>query len=257
MSDIPFMKLKKWFNDYAQQYKFAEEKHQKQIDLKYYHSYRVYQEMKNLAEKLTLAKKDQTVAHLIGLFHDLGRFEQYKRYHTFSDIRSLDHAQFGVKIIKENKLLEGFDQKTQSKIYQAIGYHNKAEIPEKEFSNDAKMIRDADKLDIWHIFTSRYTAKGEEYNKSNSLSSEPGISLEVYEKMSKGEVIDYQKLKTQDDLKLMQMGWVYDLNFKESLNQVKKRGYLDEIYQAISPSKKADIIYQKISSYLNSMLRDD
>ena len=49
------------------------------------------------------------LAEIMALFHDIGRFEQYKQYRTFSDYRSEDHAALGVKVIKANRILNGFE----------------------------------------------------------------------------------------------------------------------------------------------------
>ncbi|MDI3547452.1 MAG: hypothetical protein PWR10_1104 [Halanaerobiales bacterium] len=260
MLDDLFEELKKWFNQYLQRYQFKNKEDQKQIDLKYHHSYRVLEEITELARSLQLSKKEETITQIIGLFHDVGRFEQYACYQTFSDARSLDHAELGVKILIENNLLTEFEQALRQRIIKAIAYHNKAVIPQEAFAKDpaglryAQLIRDADKLDIWNIFVQRYYSNEDNSKISHGLSPKGGITPEIYEKMKKGEVINYQRLQTQDDLKLMQMGWIYDLNFKASLRTVKKRGYIDKIYQSMSPSKEAKEIYQQIVAYLNSHL---
>lgn len=197
------------------------------------------------------------MAKIIGLFHDIGRFEQYDRYQTFSDARSLDHAELGVEIMVDNNLLSGLDEVDKDRIYRAIKYHNKIEIPEASFREDktgltyARLIRDADKLDIWNIFARHYSSNDDNNKLTHSLSPDGGITPEVYERMKKGEVIKYRTLKTRDDMKLMQMGWVYDLNFRASLARVKKRGYIDQIYRSMSSSPEADDIYQQIIDYLN------
>jgi len=252
-----FNELKLWFEQYVEQFIYKNQKDQEQIDLKYHHSYRVLDEIINIARSLNLNEEDMDTAKIIGLFHDIGRFEQYDRYKTYSDARSLDHAELGVEILKKNNLLTKVDTKRREIIYRAISYHNKKYLSEKLFVNKldglryAKMIRDADKLDIWNIFLKTYYKSKDKSNININLSSEKNISKEVYDKTKNREFINYQKIVTEDDLKLMQMGWVYDLNFEESLRAVKKRGYLDKIYQSMSPLEEAEEIYQEIKDYLN------
>jgi len=39
---------------------------------------------------------------IIGLLHDYGRFIQWKKYKTFTDIDSIDHADLGVNLLTSN-----------------------------------------------------------------------------------------------------------------------------------------------------------
>ena len=57
---------------------------------------------------LNLSEEDILLAELIGLLHDIGRFEQIKNYHTFLDKESIDHAEYGNKILFEDDLIRNF-----------------------------------------------------------------------------------------------------------------------------------------------------
>ena len=46
---------------------------------------------------------------LIGLLHDIARFEQYTKYKTFRDSISIDHGDLGVEILFEEKEIEKYD----------------------------------------------------------------------------------------------------------------------------------------------------
>src|SRR6056297_2042320 len=119
-----FNEMQLWFEQYVEQFKYKNKKDQEQIDLKYYHSYRELDEIINIAADLDFSEEDMDTAKIIGLFHDIGRFEQYDRYKTYSDARSLDHAELGVEILKKNNLLTKVDTKRREIIYRAISYHN-------------------------------------------------------------------------------------------------------------------------------------
>ena len=66
------------------------------IKLKYDHSYRVMELNKKYATLLGSNKEDIELASIIGLLHDIGRFEQLKVYHTYDDFKSVDHADYSV-----------------------------------------------------------------------------------------------------------------------------------------------------------------
>ncbi len=250
-----FVELKDWFDNYTSGF-YVNEEENEEIDLKYKHSYRVYRNINKLANNIGLSSDEIIIADIIGLFHDLGRFEQYKSYKTFSDSESLDHGQLSVKILKENNLLEKLTPRIQEIIYQAILNHNKLNISDE--INDktlmfCKLIRDADKLDIWSIFARRYH-NGEDNDKINlELTDKSGITTEIYQRVLDGKPVKYSSLKTVDDFKLIQMGWAYDLNFKESLIMLKERQFLDKIYQSME-SKEAKDVYDKINTYIGKQV---
>lgn len=47
---------------------------------------------KGSKKSIDLDGGDQNFSWFLGLLHDIGRFEQVKRFGTFSDIQSVDHA---------------------------------------------------------------------------------------------------------------------------------------------------------------------
>ncbi len=250
-----FDELKEWFENYTREFYINEEDNE-EIDLKYQHSYRVYKNINKLANNIDLSNEDIIIADIIGLFHDLGRFEQYKTYKTFSDSESLDHGQLSVKILKENKLLKKITPTRQEIIYQAILNHNKLDISAKITDKTllfSKLIRDADKLDIWSIFAKRYHSREDNDKINLELSDKTGITAEIYQRVLDGKPVKYSSLKTVEDFKLIQMGWAYDLNFKESLIMLKERQFLDKIYQSME-SNQAKEVYKKINTYIDNQV---
>ncbi len=250
-----YLELKRFFNLYTAEFNLAKEKDQKNIQLKIDHSKRVTKDMEAITAGMSMNLEEKYLAKIIALYHDIGRFKQYKKYKTFSDYKSEDHGQLGLEVIKENNLIDDLTENEQNIILKAIKEHNKADLNQEIFNNEqeiffAKLIRDADKLDILNIFVERYKNKNQK-DYIIKLSTEPEINAEIYNKLLKKESINYDKLKTINDLKVMQLGWIYDINFKESLEIIKERGYIEVIYNSMDQSKKADHIYQQLQEYLN------
>ena len=256
MTENTFNELQEWFEKYVQEF-YLSEKDKEQIDLKYKHSYRVYQNINKLANDIGLSSEEIIIANIIGLFHDLGRFEQYKRYKTFSDSESLNHGKLSVEILQDYQLLKKLKPEIQNIIFQAIMNHNKLDIP-AETSGKAllftKLIRDADKLDIWNIFSRRYHSKKDNNKINIELSDKPGISPNIFQQVLEGKPVKYSSLKTVDDFKLIQIGWTYDLNFKESLRILKEKQYLKKIYETMEQSIQVKEIYDKIINYINQTI---
>ena len=121
------------------------------IKLKIVHTYGVMECSKKIAEDMKMSAEDCELAQLIGLLHDIGRFEQLKCYNSFEP-GTMDHAAFGVRILFEERLIRRFveEDKWDEIIKTAIGHHSdnclKGITNERELMH-AQIIRDADKLD--------------------------------------------------------------------------------------------------------------
>ena len=87
--------LKNRFEQYVKQFASPDPNIQAALDLKQAHTRRVCEAIVDIGEDLLMAEAT-------ALLHDIGRFEQFRRYKTFSDARSENHALLGVKVIQEN-----------------------------------------------------------------------------------------------------------------------------------------------------------
>ncbi len=249
-----YQKLLNWFDSYTAKFDLENKKDQKNIQLKIDHSRRVTADMEEITAGMTMNSDQKHLAKIIALFHDIGRFKQYKKYKTFSDYKSEDHGVLGVQLIKENKLLEDLNIKQQNIVFKAIKEHNKADLEKNQFNSEeelffARLIRDADKLDIFNIFVERYKTKSQK-DYVIKLSTAPEINDLIYNKVLKKESINYDKLQTINDLKAMQLGWIYDINFKETIEIIKEREYIEIIYNSMEQNQRAEEIYQQLKKYI-------
>lgn len=88
-------KAQKAFDDYVSAYDADNQR----IALKVEHSKRVAALCERIAESNGMKRDDLDLAWLIGLLHDIGRFEQLRRWDTFSDARSTNHAKLGAEVL--------------------------------------------------------------------------------------------------------------------------------------------------------------
>ena len=102
------------FAEYVRNYDPSDEK----IKLKIDHTYRVAGLCQSIAKSLNLSEADVDIAWLLGMLHDIGRFEQIRRFGTFSDADSVDHAEFGSDLLFKEGLIRKF----------AEGYYEKCEL---------------------------------------------------------------------------------------------------------------------------------
>ena len=107
--------IRKIFKSYVSAYDISD----KRIALKVEHTYKVADIAEEIADSISeLSKEDVSLCWLIGMLHDIGRFEQMKRFGTFLDSESVDHAELGADIIfKDNLPIFGF-------LGSSIGYND-------------------------------------------------------------------------------------------------------------------------------------
>lgn len=125
------------------------------ISLKIEHTYRVA----SLCERIAPCEKD--VSWLCGLLHDIGRFEQVKRYNTFNDAQSVSHAELGVDVLFGHAnpcgpLINLFcdDESLRPLVRDAIATHSAYRLPstlDERTLMHCNVLRDADKIDIIRV----------------------------------------------------------------------------------------------------------
>ena len=243
--------IKDWFADYVDSYKKGDPEIQENIELKEDHTGRVCKEILRIGERLGLTEEELNLAELIALLHDVGRFEQYARYRTFKDSKSENHAELGVKIIEEKEILKRLNDDVQDTIVKSIRYHNHPTLPADERESllfYSKLLRDADKLDIWKVVTDYYSRKDGKRNRALELElpDSPGYSQEVARNLKNKKSVHMKYVRNLNDFKLLQAGWIFDINFEPSMEMVKQRRYLQKIREALPESAEIDEIFDFI-----------
>ncbi len=251
--------LKDWFFQYVHSFYSQNPLIQKPLKLKEDHSLRVGTEILNIGRELALSAQDLRIAEAMALFHDIGRFAQITRYQTFVDGKSANHAALGVQVLEQEKVLAALTDATQALILKAVSYHNRLNIPAGESPECvfySRLLRDADKVDILALF-SRYYREGPEERSSAvelDLPDRPEVSADVLATLQQGAVVSNRQLKTLNDFKLLQLAWVYDINFPPTLRIIRERHYLKNIRDTLPVSEQIDRIYARMLSFLEEKL---
>jgi len=251
--------LTAWYKQYAESFKNGDVQLEDAVTLKYEHTLRVCSEMEMLCNSLTLSSALHELAQIAALFHDVARFEQFRVYRTFSDKKSENHAEMAVAIIAEKELLASIDSERRSVVIEAIRFHNAAEIPESLSPEQAylcRLLRDADKLDIYKIALDHYINPDPRRHETVQVGIPDGVVVtpEVCDYVLARKIVPYEKIKTVADFKMIQLGWVFDLNFAHSFACVKERGYVDEIKKHLPRSPLVDTAVAAVEQYLNEQV---
>lgn len=256
-----FQKLQHRFRVYHQSFQPEDRDVRENLQIKREHTMRVCREARLLGEKLGLPPHDVFIAEISALFHDIGRFEQYTRYGTYLDRESVNHAELGVEILRREQLLDLVGAETQELILQVIAYHNRAFLPEDESERCllfSKLLRDADKLDIWRVVldNQRHAHNGRKNAAvSFGLPDTEQISEAVCDDLRAKRIVDIRHLRTLNDFKLLQIGWVYDINFVPSLEAVCERRYLEHIRATLPQTSGLQSIFTQIDEHIRTRLK--
>ncbi|MBI5633970.1 MAG: HD domain-containing protein [Nitrospirae bacterium] len=257
MDSLDLLNLQQWFPRYCRSFPSATEEEQKNFALKELHSLKVSANMLSIAQTVLQNRNKVLIAEAIGLLHDIGRFPQYAQYRTFRDSDSINHGRLGAEVITEKNVLGTLPPHEQELILDAVRFHNAYAIPEgldpeKKFF--LKMIRDADKLDIWRVFAEYYEKDSSERESAAGLGlpDRPEYSDNVLVCLTEKRLSRLSDLKTLNDFGIMQLSWVYDLNFPVSFRLAAERGHIDRIIsilpQAEDISRAVSILRQHMNN---------
>ena len=234
--------VEKSFCDYTSAYNLNEAK----VKLKVDHTFRVAALSDVITDSLGMAGYDKDLAWLLGMLHDIGRFEQVRRYHTFRDALSINHAELSADILFRDGLIRNFinigtdfpPSGDYLLIEKVIRLHNVFQLPDDLTERElrfATILRDADKLDIVRVNVE--TPRSEIYNVQEDIFLESEITHEVYEAIMQRQNLFRNMMKTPADLMLGHVSFVFGLVYPVSVRLMKEQGYLETVLQF--PSRNA------------------
>lgn len=200
------------------------------------------------AKKLGFNDEDVSLAKVIGLLHDIGRFEQLKEFNSFDD-SNIDHADLGVKILFEEGLIKNFwnNKEDYELIEFAIKNHNKMKIGKttnERYLKFAKLIRDIDKMDIIYLlgYLSELDTK-----PSNDL-----INPKITNSIKNHELSSYKDIKNINDSIALKFAYTYDINYDECLEEFKQNLYY--FYKQINFDERFKEIFETVNKYIDERI---
>ena len=253
-------KMHTWITAYMKSFYTNDAEVMRGIKMKEIHTGYVTTNCVELAKNLNLNAHDVDLAEIIGLFHDVGRFYQYQTYKTFNDADSEDHAALAFKVIDELDFFKELSAVDYDLIHFAIQNHNKRTI-EKTYDERkilfAKIIRDADKLDIYRVLEPYFAQENADKLPTFVKSRAPGISPDFLEKFVRGEQVNYNEIRTNGDRKLVRLMLIYDINFKWTMEKIVERGYIEKIVENLPQNERVTEGVTRLHNHVDEVLRSD
>ena len=258
---IDRQQVRREFDAYVSEYNIEDEK----IRLKAEHTYRVSELCERIAQSLGLGQRDADLAWLMGMLHDIGRFEQVRRYGTFMDAQSVNHAEFGAELLFEEGLIWNFldksecDKEPMELIRNAVFWHSAYRLPEnldKRTKMFCDILRDADKVDILRVnvefsFEDIYNVPLEVLRKCEVADA---VMQSVYEE----HAVFRDWRKSPIDYLVGHICLVYEMVYPESVRAVVSQGYLDKLlgFQSDNETTRGQFkeIQRTMGEYLERVL---
>lgn len=226
--------FKDWFSGYTQGFCTDNAGDRRNIDLKIRHTFLVCDNIVGIAQTENMDENELLLAETAALFHDVGRFPQYAKYRTFLDSISVNHGRLGADVLGEKKILSPIPVDERELIINTVRFHNAFEIPHLKDQQKIfflRLIRDADKIDIWRVFSEYF--EGPEEDRASAaglgLPDKPEYSKTVLSCLYKKTSASLSDVTTLNDFKLMQLSWAYSLNFRHSFRLMAERNFIERI----------------------------
>ncbi len=263
MNRDDLLHFKQWFPGYCASFHSSDEEDRRNLALKEEHTARVCANILTIAGEESLSAGDAMIAEAAALFHDVWRFPQYAKYKTFKDSLSINHGALGAEELSSAGILNSLPVREQEIITTAVKFHNAFKIPDL-VPRDAiiflKLVRDADKLDIWRIFFEYYGKDSTKEMPSAvglGFPDTPEYSREVLECIFNKELVSLAMLKTLNDFKLTKLSWVYDLNFRSSLRMAVEDNYIDGVAAALPQTDEIRKAVEFVHDYIRRKLEGE
>ncbi|HRR33381.1 MAG TPA: HD domain-containing protein [Kiritimatiellia bacterium] len=203
------------------------------LRLKLEHTQGVVQDARSIMGGEAWDEPSRVLGEACALLHDAGRYEQFKTFGTFQDSKSVDHAAYGVRIIREQRWLDGLPVAERNLVLATVALHNRRTVSPAASERVARfthLVRDADKLDIFRVLEQAIADGSLERNPEIAwgLQHKGAPSRNVVEAIRQGHSVSYTWIRTLSDFILIQVGWLIGgLHYPTSYRLAAQRKVLE------------------------------
>lgn len=221
---IDIEKSKKVFQKYVEKYDLTNDK----IKLKMIHTYCVMKTTEYICKHEGIDEEDYQLALLIALLHDIGRFEQLRRFNSFND-QFIDHANLGVELLFKQGMIRQFveDNQYDETIKQAIAYHSLYQVPQiqdKRALMHVLLIRDSDKLDNFRVKNKESIETLFDIREIDFLNQR--VTPCIIQDIKNHKLILKKDRKNEVDMWVSYLAFIFDLNFQSSFRYLYETDYV-------------------------------
>ncbi|MDO5134769.1 MAG: HD domain-containing protein [Eubacteriales bacterium] len=247
---LDYLEAQRAFEEYLEEYDRQDEK----IRLKIVHTYGVVACAGEIGKRMGLSREDGCLGKIIALLHDIGRFEQIRRFDSFLP-DTMDHAAYGAALLfgdmaavygagekgmevlcREPPMIRRFvrEREYDRIICQAIAFHSHLALPpitDPGALLHARLIRDADKLDNCRVKLQERieTMLG----MSVQEAGRGKISPQVWEACQRETSVLSAHRRTGVDYWVSYIAQYYDVNFPQTWEIIREEDYIRRIAERL------------------------
>lgn len=241
------------------------------LRLKVEHTFRVFEHARTILASLEQEEPEKSrfaadaaccrSAELAALYHDCGRFPQFKTYRTFLDAKSVNHAVLSFQTMRDEGFLAEEPPRVRGLAQCAVLLHNRHALPDR-LAEDARfvtdVVRDADKLDIFRIMVGHLTSALPERDavllhvKDDPERWTPAIAEDVLA----GRVSRYADLRYVNDFRLLLGTWMYELRFKATRKALAQSGLMETVLSQLPDAAPLRPALGRLHAMLDQYCRD-
>lgn len=218
---------------------------------KFHHTFRVIEYAKDIAKSEKLNEEDSNLAILAALLHDIARFDEWSKYHTYIDAKAFDHGDEGYNILNKDNYISKYvkDIEDQKIVLKAVKNHNKFMIEDNLSDRQlliTKIVRDADKLDIIK-------------EQGNTLTDKFVLNVYYIKPFQEERLFKNEKVTGEYEIVLRVLAFIYDINFKYSFEVIKKdevvKNKIDLLESHTNNVELLEYVKNIITKYIDNKLQ--
>ncbi len=245
-----------WFKGYVAEFRTGVPEDDEHIDLKLEHSLNVLREARAITPTLGLPAHLEEACLLGALYHDTGRFPQYRTYKTFRDPDSDNHAFLGVRALRGLGHIRALDPEMRALVLGAVVLHNRRAIPRgagPELAAVTRLVRDCDKLDIVRIMLEYLQPGGKrsEVVVLNVRNEPERYTQAIVDQIRSGSIGDYGLMRYENDFTLLLLSWVFDLASRAARKAFLERGHVESLFAILPGDPQLTLLKDGIYSHLS------
>ena len=233
------------------------------IALKVAHTWRVAA----LAERIAQAEAlDADLAWLCGLLHDVGRFEQVRRFDTFNDAASVSHAALGAEVLFADggaapntgaPLIRSFVENDEADelIHTVVATHSDYRLPadlDERTRAYAHVLRDADKIDI--IKVNCICPIEDIYGVSEASMRASALSPAVVSAFYEHRTIPRNIRVFPADILVSHICFAWELVYPSSRALLAEQGYLDRMLSRRFGDPRTQQTFEAMATHMRAKL---
>lgn len=234
MNTEQLSQIQSWVEGYVDGFRQAPADLPPPLALKLDHTRHVAKNAREIARELEWAPEDVRMAEALGWLHDVGRFSQFAEFGHLHDATSVNHGLRGFEIARDSGILAQLRDGCRTSLLEGIRHHNAKTIPATISAAGLpflKLIRDADKLDIYRVVAEEIERDGfqELAGLWPHIDLDGPISPRLLNEIRTQRDIDLRHIQSLADFLLLQAFWIYDLHYEPTRVQIRQRRILETL----------------------------